>query len=157
MRDKKWSTKLWYPISESTSSQLIFYLRNEGTSIAFMLEAIFKTDIWTTLLYFSGVLSLRYKRHYWRFLAKFFSIFVDLQFSPNMCNDKGASANLRTVAAVWMTDLEKQRSFTEKNWHGMTCFTHQQIERTSKSIELAPIFRKSMVDASTNEDSIIVL
>ena len=40
---------------ESTSGQLMFYLRNSRTSFGFLRENIFKTDIGTTLSYLSGV------------------------------------------------------------------------------------------------------
>ena len=48
-RDGKTTTKLWYQIFESTSSQLMLYLKNSETFIGFFRENIFKFDIWTTL------------------------------------------------------------------------------------------------------------
>ena len=54
-RDKKLSTKLWYQILDSTSSQKMFYPRKSGTSTGLLRENNFKVDILTLLPWFSGV------------------------------------------------------------------------------------------------------
>ena len=102
IRDKHSSTQLYYQIEKSNriKSQLMFFLTNSGTSIEFIRDKFSK---------------LTFRLCYHNLLA-FFSYTgditgacwqkpTDLQFSPKMCYNEGASANHRMTAAVWAEKL----------------------------------------------------